>query len=625
MRLEALRLKKFRSYQELCNIELNDLTALIGKNDVGKSTILEALDIFFGEDTISIEQNDLNVNAKKNEDFEIEIGCIFSDLPEKLIIDSTAETNLREEYLSFEEDGVEKIEIKKVYDASKKNCKSETFIKGYHYPQKSEYNDLHSLTIAKLKSRAQDLGVNLEEVDERKSSEIRKEIWKHGNLSDSDFGESFISADKDTYGKKIWSSLEQYLPIYALFQSDRPSKDQDDEVQDPLKIAIKSALKKYENDINEIVENVTEEVTSVAERTSKKMNSLMPSWNEDTFNPQLSKNLNLANRFKYEILGEDQIPINKRGSGVRRLILLAFFQAEAERRLLDERNSNIIYAVEEPETSQHPDHQLLLLKAFENLALQDNVQIILTTHVPGLANQLDTESIRYLKLENNIPKVDQGEEILDDVADTLGVLPNPLDKVEVLMYVEGKHDISFFKHMSKIIHNKNENIPDLENDNRVAIIPVGGGTLKDWINKQYLKSFNKLEFHIYDSDVAEYQEYIDKVNEREDASMGMLTQRYEMENYIPGRMYEEYYGHLDIEINEVQEDEDIVDRVSRDVYLAQGKDESIWDKKKSRYHRRLKNKVVNELLPKVTYHDLEDMGTLEEIKGWFESLNKLLK
>jgi len=296
MRLDVLQLKNFRSYRDTTRINFNSLTAFIGKNDVGKSSILEALEIFFNGDTIKMDQDDLNVKAKENEDFEIDISCVFSDLPEKLIIDSTAETNLREEYLSFEVDGVEKVEIKRVYDASKKNCKSETLIKSYHYPQKSEYNDLHTLTITKLRSRAKDLGVNLEEVDERKSSDIRKAIWKHGNLSESDYSECLVSADKDTYGKKIWSSLEQYLPIYALFQSDRPSKDQDDEVQDPLKIAIKSALKKYERDLNKIIENVTEEVTAVAERTSEKMKSLMPSWDEDSFSPQLSKNLNLSSR-----------------------------------------------------------------------------------------------------------------------------------------------------------------------------------------------------------------------------------------------------------------------------------------------------------------------------------------
>lgn len=49
MKIESLKLKNFRGYKEEIEIKFDDLTVLVGKNDVGKSTILEALDIFFNE------------------------------------------------------------------------------------------------------------------------------------------------------------------------------------------------------------------------------------------------------------------------------------------------------------------------------------------------------------------------------------------------------------------------------------------------------------------------------------------------------------------------------------------------------------------------------------------------
>ena len=57
------------------------------------------------------------------------------------------------------------------------------------------------------------------------------------------------------------------------------------------------------------------------------------------------------------ITGDNDIPINKRGSGIRRLILINFFRAEAERRIREMNAPSIIYAIEEPETSQHAEHQ----------------------------------------------------------------------------------------------------------------------------------------------------------------------------------------------------------------------------------------------------------------------------
>ena len=49
MKLKKLKLKNFRGYSSEVEIEVTDLNVIIGKNDIGKSTILEALDIFLME------------------------------------------------------------------------------------------------------------------------------------------------------------------------------------------------------------------------------------------------------------------------------------------------------------------------------------------------------------------------------------------------------------------------------------------------------------------------------------------------------------------------------------------------------------------------------------------------
>ncbi len=46
MKIHSLKLKNFRGYKDELSISFGDLTAFVGRNDVGKSTILEALDIF---------------------------------------------------------------------------------------------------------------------------------------------------------------------------------------------------------------------------------------------------------------------------------------------------------------------------------------------------------------------------------------------------------------------------------------------------------------------------------------------------------------------------------------------------------------------------------------------------
>ncbi|MGV2787674.1 AAA family ATPase, partial [Clostridium perfringens] len=62
MKLKRLIIKNFRSYKEEIQIPIDDFTALIGKNDIGKSTILEAMEIFFNNKLIKLESSDACVH-----------------------------------------------------------------------------------------------------------------------------------------------------------------------------------------------------------------------------------------------------------------------------------------------------------------------------------------------------------------------------------------------------------------------------------------------------------------------------------------------------------------------------------------------------------------------------------
>jgi len=66
MRLESVKIRNFRGYKTETTIPLSDLTAFIGKNDAGKSTVLEALEIFFNNSVVVCEKDDLNIYADDN-------------------------------------------------------------------------------------------------------------------------------------------------------------------------------------------------------------------------------------------------------------------------------------------------------------------------------------------------------------------------------------------------------------------------------------------------------------------------------------------------------------------------------------------------------------------------------
>ena len=93
MKLREIILKNFRGYYVETRITIDDLTALIGKNDVGKSTILEALDIFFNQSKIdSVDRNVFHTGE------ETVIGCVFDDLPAEITLENVT-TSFSKEYL----------------------------------------------------------------------------------------------------------------------------------------------------------------------------------------------------------------------------------------------------------------------------------------------------------------------------------------------------------------------------------------------------------------------------------------------------------------------------------------------------------------------------------------------
>lgn len=49
MKLHSVKIENFRSYKDVIEVTFDNLTAFVGRNDIGKSTVLEALDIFFND------------------------------------------------------------------------------------------------------------------------------------------------------------------------------------------------------------------------------------------------------------------------------------------------------------------------------------------------------------------------------------------------------------------------------------------------------------------------------------------------------------------------------------------------------------------------------------------------
>lgn len=607
MKLTAVHIKNFRGIHEQLDLNIVDFTALIGKNEAGKSTILEALAIFFGEQKIDVE------DACKNGDkTQVAIGCEFSDLPASIVLDATHFTTLDGEKLLNENN---QLEIWKVFDCTKKTIPQAVYANAV-LPTDEELRDLLLLKLPALKKIIADRGISTDGVNLTINSETRQCI--RNASSATEVALYMFPLDKED-ARAIWEQIEKQLPVYALFKSDRPSTDQDEEAQDPMKLAVDEALKAQQANLDTIAGIVKEEVVAIAQKTLKKLQELAPELASE-LSPQFA-NPDWSKVFKISLSSDQGVAVNKRGSGVRRLILLSFFRAKVEGRAQEKNVSGVIYAIEEPETSQHPNNQRLLCQALMELSEQEGCQVLISTHTPGLARTLPLTSLRYIRVG-----VDGARDILSGSEETYGEICKTLGvhrdhDVKLFIMIEGANDIEFLKGFSSILLNAGEDVPDLqtlEDEGKIIFVPTGGSSLIYWKNR--LEGIHVGEFHLYDRDAAPgqqslHQGIVDDIN-RDSRCSAVLTGKREMENYIhPAAIASIYGSSVTITAGPGDDVPMLVAEQWREV-CAPGTWAGLSDKDKKKFDSYAKVRLNSECVRAMTSDLLTQIDPDNDVRGW---------
>ncbi|WP_024617468.1 AAA family ATPase [Pseudomonas kilonensis] len=533
MRLKTVKLTHFRGYRATTVIPIDEaMTGIVGRNDYGKSTVLEALAIFFDSVDIKPDKSDMNCFSVSEGHDQFEIACEFDDLPDSLVLDENAQTSLSQEFLLNAEGA---LEVVKTFKAST-GKQDRTAIRCQH-PADKALASLLSLKMTELKKLGEQLGIVEQVADQRVASQWRQAI--RDASGDVVCQETLLDVGKglSTEGKSIWDKIEALLPTFALFKADRESSDGDAEAKNPLQLAVKEAQAALQEQISELERQIASSVLDVAERTLDKLREMAPELaNELT--PRFKEKPKWS--FNFTLEGENGIPINKRGSGVRRLILLNFFRAEAEKNALLGSPRNVIYAIEEPETSQHPNYQMMLMKALLELSNQTNRQIIVTTHVPALAGLIPIEGIRYVtKDENGVPIVKlPNHEVLKEAAESLGVLPETgMERAKGVVLVEGKSDVIFLRHASNTLKASGDLPSSLEDAGIIPILIGGCGSVKHWVTLNLADDLGLPWCVFLDSDIGGSPEQVAAIIKRKQEVEGRgrafySTRKREVENYL---------------------------------------------------------------------------------------------
>lgn len=310
----------------------------------------------------------------------------------------------------------------------------------------------------------------------------------------------------------LWKRILFYLPEFILF-----------ETETKLNIGETS----FQSQFRHIVK-MTAEQPNVADAKEKFTSLISQSLQHeiDKIFKYLQRHTNVFNNLKVrpeffwekavilDILGTDQFGVEnsleRRGSGVRRLLMVAFFQYLAEREHGIKRD--FIFAVEEPENCLHPRLQRQLVSSFQQL-VREKYQVIITSHSPVFVGASPVEDLVLVVRENGVAKTIQTPCLnLSDIAEQLGVEPS--DQIigyNACIFVEGPSDVFFWKTVARKFKEAGLVNADFD-DRQIGFIIHGGDTLKHWIDQQAMKRLNRRFGVIVDSDRASAADHIPEKN-----------------------------------------------------------------------------------------------------------------
>ena len=297
------------------------------------------------------------------------------------------------------------------------------------------------------------------------------------------------------------------------------------------------------------------------------------------------------------------------------MILLSYFRAEAEKSVTDDSDVQLIYAIEEPETGQHPNFQQMIFESLNTLSQKPTHQLIVTSHTPEIAKFVTPEQLILLRRneENQVVAISDTSEKIKGVVEELGILPYAAPKT--VIFVEGENDLNF-------LMNLNQGIPELKSivdlkAEDIPIIPLHGGNLTTWFNRDYFRKSSLTQIYITDSDVPKYVKLIDEITQVNDGRrFGWYTQRLEMENYIPMDMVESTFKlNLTKYAEEWYHTQDVPQLLTN---LWQGGPNDPVQKENA-----AKMILNGSITKKMTKADLERIDAWEEIESWFRKIRSI--
>lgn len=426
MKIKSIHIGNFRCLKDVF-LPCNDLTVLIGRNGVGKSCLLKALNLFYNTN-IEVDERDYYNNETSDTDISITVN--FSDL-------TKLEKKLFRPYLEGDELSIEKVityapsrPIQKYYGTRYQNPEFKAFRNARGSDLRREYNKLVEKD-------------DYEKFPPYQNRDLAEEVLEEWELSNKNRCKRFRDDGQffgfQNVGMHRMEKYTKFIQIPAVQEASEEGIEQRGSIfEEIMEIVVKSTLA------------TNKELIELEAETQQKYKKLIdPARNKDL--KDLEKNLTKTlfyyvpdSEVKIQWIEEEGLKlgvprayvtlkeggyyntVDRCGHGLQRAYILSLFQQlaliQASVSLESERTNetseinlpSMIIGIEEPELYQHPDR----IRHFAQTLLQlssrgikgsiENIQIVYSTHAPLMVDFLRFNQLRVFRkikaTEGNKPK-----------------------------------------------------------------------------------------------------------------------------------------------------------------------------------------------------------------------------
>ncbi len=535
MNVTRISIENYRGIKTKQDIPLSGFSSFVGKNDSGKSIVINAIASFLDTKNFPITELDFNDPTKP-----ILIECWFSSESIRGELEAVIKSKIKkndglDEFLNdliFDDH----IVFQKKVNTPKKSWDSElVLIKDF---EETEFSMLYTKSDEELSEIISNNSIEIPVKGKGRNSKLEK--IKHIKE---------FCKDKKTILKFIGDDykISSLFPAVEMFKSDYGL-----EADTKFKTSSVSEIQSYfdsqtsdeEKKLRQIEKEIESEMQAEAKSIKGYMNDYVSSLTKVEIKPTFSwKDAIKSVDVSFQFDGDTKpIPMSHKGTGYRRLFMVARFRYLAEKN----KGNNVIYLIEEPETYLHPSAQEDLLTAFRNLS--DDNQIIICTHSPIFAGATDHNAIILCRKDGQsiyeYATSENKREFINKIVGELGIKPshNLRDYHEKIVFVESSNDAKFFEIICEKLLNKS-----ILRREKILVLPFGGGEdIESFLNIDYFDASGRELYLIIDSDkhVGNEEKQKQRAEDFKKKPKGNAYVLFKscIENYYHPRAFERVYG-----------------------------------------------------------------------------------